>query len=612
MIRGVVLFCLFSFFFLLVRPLEASRAPIPDIRDSYGVALADLDGDGLLDIYLVGFRTLNRLLVNNGDGTFRDRSIASGLGGNLFPQGIKNLELGASAIDFDNDGAIDIMICGWGEAFDLLKNRKDGTFISVTKKLGLEKNVDANMAIWADLDGDGFLDPLLTNEQGPLRLYQNDHGLNFLPIPLDSAGIASDSGSQGALWTDLDFDGDLDLLVTGWHHPLRIYENISPFHFKELDLPSIGFDLPIGLRCNAALAGDFDGDGDVDLLITVKQGKNIFLVNQANPIRTVTKINYAKNEKKPIRFLEQGQNLGLTDSLDSYGGAIKDFDGDGDLDLFLTTRDSNVLYENQSKHFFRRSLKDFSIEDENSHYNTGFMTGDILPNPGEEMVIVSRDSASAILSGPAPKLRQLKIILHGVESNRNGIGSRISLWTQGPEPIADTSKSEPSTIKTPSDLKADSIANTDLWHLIGSDEIYGGSGYLSSYIGPLNLFLPIPISLPLNFPSLNGAHLDRPSPPALKILVQFPSGKEILRTVNPNDSVMEIWEGGPISVAYERISHLTYTSFRDPSRRIKFLGLLLFLTVGFFVFRSVVRALAANIARKRYTSELVAVLPGVR
>src|SRR3954470_17032280 len=84
-----------------------AKAPIPDIRDSYGAAIADFDGDGLLDVYLVGFRTLNRLLINNGDGSFRDKSIPAGVGGNLMPQGIRNLELGAGAADFDNDGKVD-------------------------------------------------------------------------------------------------------------------------------------------------------------------------------------------------------------------------------------------------------------------------------------------------------------------------------------------------------------------------------------------------------------------------------------------------------------------------------------------------------------------------
>jgi hypothetical protein len=88
--------------------------PVPPAEDALahrhlGVALADFDRDGLLDVYMVGFRTLNRLLINNGDGSFRDKSIAAGVGGNLMPQGIRNLELGASAADFDNDGNYDIV-----------------------------------------------------------------------------------------------------------------------------------------------------------------------------------------------------------------------------------------------------------------------------------------------------------------------------------------------------------------------------------------------------------------------------------------------------------------------------------------------------------------------
>ena len=247
------------------------------------MALADFDQDGLLDVYMVGFRTLNRLLINNGDGTFRDKSIPAGVGGNLMPQGIRNLELGASAADFDNDGAVDLLICGWGEALDLLKNRNDGTFYSVTRRAGIARDVDANMAIWGDLDEDGWLDLLLTNEQGPVRLYRNDHGLRFLPVDLDSAGIAADTGSQGALWIDLDLDGDLDLVVAGWHRPLRVYEQVSPFRFREV---ALGLALMPGTRCNAVLPGDFDNDGDPDLLITVRQGPNLLMVNQADPPRT--------------------------------------------------------------------------------------------------------------------------------------------------------------------------------------------------------------------------------------------------------------------------------------------------------------------------------------
>ncbi|HKP98509.1 MAG TPA: FG-GAP-like repeat-containing protein, partial [Fibrobacteria bacterium] len=550
----------------LLAPFPApAKSPIPDIRDSYGVALADFDQDGLLDVYMVGFRTLNRLLINNGDGTFRDKSIPAGVGGNLMPQGIRNLELGAGAADFDNDGAVDLLICGWGEALDLLKNRADGTFYSVTRRVGLLRNADANMAVWGDLDKDGYLDLLLTNEQGPVRLYRNDHGLRFLPIPLDSTGIAADTGSQGALWCDLDLDGDLDLILAGWHRPLRIYAQTAPFRFREVD-PGLAF--PAGTRCNAVLPGDFDNDGDPDLLITVRQGPNLLLVNQADPARTAGHPADWRPEVKPIRFLERSRELGLTDTLDSYGGAFGDYDGDGDADLFLTTRTLNYYYENGGGSFKRRGLAEVGIEDDASTYNTGFMYGDLTPAPGDEMVIVSRDSASAIQDGPLPARRRIKVFLHGVQSNAGGIGSELSVWG-----------------RAPSGADGGSSGNEE-WGLTQSAQVHDGEGYLSAYVGPVSFYLP-----------------DSTGPQRLR--VRFPGGKVIVRKINPADTALEVWEGGFISAAWEKGSRAAYSALRDPVRRKGILVFLAGIAAAFVLLRAVLKAMAANIARKRYTRELV-------
>jgi signal transduction histidine kinase len=540
----------------------SAKAPMPDIRDSYGVALADYDQDGLLDVYMVGFRTLNRLLINDGNGSFRDKSIPAGVGGNLMPQGIRNLELGASAADFDNDGAVDILICGWGEALDLLKNRKDGTFYSVTKRVGLLRNVDANMAIWGDLDKDGFLDLLLTNEQGPVRLYRNDHGLSFLPVELDSAGIAEDTGSQGALWSDLDLDGDLDLVLAGWHRPLRVYEQVTPFRFRETDL---GLSLPDGTRCNAVLPGDFDNDGDPDLVVTVRQGSNLLLVNQADPPRKAGHPQDWRPTPKPLRFVEQSRELGLADTLDSYGGGFGDYDGDGDLDLFITTRALNVYYENASGAFLSRELDEVGLGDVASTYNTGFMSGDLTPSPGDEMAIVSRDSASAIQDGPPPRNRRLKVSLHGVKSNVGGIGSSLSLWER---------------------LPAEADAGAEEWSLTQSAQVHDGEGYLSSYVGPESFYI-------------------RDSGHPQRVRVRFPGGKVVVRRINPNDTLMEIWEGGFIAAAWEGGSRAAYNSLRDPMRRKTILLFILGIVTAFLLLRGVLKAMAANIARKRYTAELV-------
>jgi two-component system NtrC family sensor kinase len=580
---------------LLLATTASAKSPIPDIRDSYGVALADFDQDGLLDVYMVGFRTLNRLLINNGDGTFRDKSIPAGVGGNLMPQGIRNLELGASAADFDNDGAVDLLICGWGEALDLLKNRNDGTFYSVTKSAGLARDVDANMAIWGDLDADGFLDLLLTNEAGPVRLYRNDHGLRFLPAALDSAGIAADAGSQGALWCDLDLDGDLDLILAGWHEPLRVYEQIAPFRFRE---SALDLQLPAGTRCNAILPGDFDNDGDADLLVTVRQGHNLLLVNQAltnsNESSELTSAHPSdwRPVVKPIAFLEQSRGRGLTDSLDSYGGAFGDYDGDGDADLFLTTRGFNVYYENLGGSFLRRAPEEVGIDDDASTYNTGFMSGDLTPAPGDEMVIVSRDSASAIQDGPEPVSRRLKVVLHGVQSNASGVGSAISLWarrTRGGSAGGGGGTGGTGGNAGALGALGKGGGNDGGWTLTQSAQIHDGEGYLSSYVGPVTFYLP-----------------DSDSAPApQRIRVRFPAGRVIVRKIGPADSVMEIWEGGFIAAAWEGGSRAAYNTLRDPLRRKTILMWTLGAVAAFLLLRAVLKAMAASIARKRYTAELV-------
>ena len=187
---------------------------------------------------------------------------------------------------------------------------------------------------------------------------------------------------------------------------------------------------------------------------------------------------------------------------------------------------------------------------------------------------MSRDSASAIQDGPAPVSRRLKVRLHGVQSNASGVGSSITLWS-------------------PRDALEEAIAgglavsgNTDEWALAQSAQIHDGEGYLSSYVGPATFYLP-----------------DSATPQ--RIRVRFPRGKIIVRKIGPADTLMEIWEGGFITAAYERGSRAAYSAFRDPLMRKTILLWLLGLTAAFLLLRAVLKAMAANIARKRYTAELV-------
>ena len=109
---------------------------LPEFSDGYGVAFRDLDGDGDSDLYVVRFRNLNRLFLYQMEtGAFNDMTIETGLGGNLYPRYQENLELGASIVDYDNDGYQDVFIGGWGVTTKLFRQAKGLKFVDVTEQI---------------------------------------------------------------------------------------------------------------------------------------------------------------------------------------------------------------------------------------------------------------------------------------------------------------------------------------------------------------------------------------------------------------------------------------------------------------------------------------------
>src|SRR5262249_23134146 len=126
----------------------------------------DFDGDGFPDLLTTTLDTERgaALFVNRGDGTFEDRSARSGLADQVYARG-------AAAADYDNDGALDLLLLrGAGEAPlrpSLLRNRGDGTFEDVTIASGLARPIASGSAAWGDYDDDGRLDLFVCGEFAP-------------------------------------------------------------------------------------------------------------------------------------------------------------------------------------------------------------------------------------------------------------------------------------------------------------------------------------------------------------------------------------------------------------------------------------------------------------
>lgn len=223
------------------------------------------------------------LYRNNGDGTFTDVSVASGVA-----KAKGSYMLTAVAADFDNDGWTDIYVACDSTPSFLFHNNGNGTFTEVGLLSGLALNQDANpqagMGLGiGDYNLDGRLDIVKTHFWDDTTILYRNHGKGYFEDVTVSAGLGVETRfvGWGAGMVDLDNDGQPDLfLVTGsvfpevatklpsypLQSPRLIFRNLGGGHFEELlDLAGPAIAEP---HCSRGCAfGDFDNDGDIDILV---------------------------------------------------------------------------------------------------------------------------------------------------------------------------------------------------------------------------------------------------------------------------------------------------------------------------------------------------------
>ena len=216
-----------------------------DVSAGYGlgVCATDYDLDGDLDIYVANDAQPNYLYQNNGDGTFMDVGFYAGVG--LMEAGIVQASMGVDFADFDNDGDLDGWVTNYtGEYCTLYQNIGDGLFEDVTALVGLWQPTYLPMG-WGtnffDYDHDTDLDLFIANghiypqvDQHPAygqtyaqpnQMFQNDEG-HFLEItPVAGSGFQIVESSRAAAFGDYDNDGDLDILVTNIDAPPTLLQN---------------------------------------------------------------------------------------------------------------------------------------------------------------------------------------------------------------------------------------------------------------------------------------------------------------------------------------------------------------------------------------------------
>jgi tetratricopeptide (TPR) repeat protein len=242
-----------------------------------GITFVDYDHDGDLDLFVTGQPSAagkkpSVLWRNNGNGTFTNWTEQAGLGG-------EGTTLAATLSDLNNDRAVDLLVTGSGAAPTFFANPREGQFKSspLFADAGLSPTVGA---VVLDFNKDGWMDVALTHAGSPgISLWRNVQGKRFERVALPVENVTA---GWGLTAIDLDNDGFLDLVaaVETAHGPeLRALRNLGPAGFEDVTA-KVKLDQVKLVQPRALIAGDVDGDGAADLIVTQPNGDPLLLRNE--------------------------------------------------------------------------------------------------------------------------------------------------------------------------------------------------------------------------------------------------------------------------------------------------------------------------------------------
>jgi len=413
-----------------------------------GSAWGDYDNDGDVDLFATNRGGANYLYRNDGDtnsdGLPDFTNVAAALGIEDAALG----SLGATFIDYDNDGDQDLYVTAWGNPIGnnkLYENQLVETgsvaFTDVTGVAGIQGTGRTIMGAWGDFDQDGFLDLYIakhmvcsadfTNNED--QLFRNNGDGTFSDVTDYLCGGASSCAELVATgfapgWFDFDNDGDLDLYqvndrLNGDVHENVLWRNDGPggpgWIFTDVSLAT---DTNIGLNGMGLGIGDYNNDGWFDLAFS-NLGPARLLENQSGVFADIS--------------TSSGINAATTGTT-TWGTVFFDHDNDMWLDLFYVNgdifstglSDSNIFMHNNGDGTFTDISASSGLND--SGRGRSGSIGDIDGDGFVDLVVGNYDEEYLVFHNRGDNgANWLTVTVEGTVSNRDGIGTRLTLTADG-------------------------------------------------------------------------------------------------------------------------------------------------------------------------------------
>lgn len=468
-----------------------------------GVAMGDVNNDGLLDIYFTGNRVSNKLYINKGDFQFEDATEAAGVGGS------RAWSTGVSLADVDGDGWLDIYVCNSGDIDgdnkqnELFINNGDGTFTDKAVEFGLADRGFSTHAAFFDYDKDGDLDVYLLNNSyqaiGSFNLMQNERpvrdsvggdkffrndGNKFVDVSKEAGIYGSVIGfGLGVTVGDVNDDDWQDIFISNdFFERDYLYINNQDGSFSEILENSMQ---TISAASMGADMADINNDARPDIFVTDMLPEPDARLKQVTTFESWDRHHFGFQNGYHYQFSrnmlhvnngngtfsELGRLAGIEATDWSWGALFFDMDNDGLKDLFVANgiykditdldylnfiddpetkakikTDSganyfalidpipvnpipNYAYQNQGDLKFENKAADWGLG--TPVHSNGAAYGD-LDNDGDLDLVVSNLNATAdIFKNNTETLRPenhyLKVDLQGKGNNTKAVGAKVTL-----------------------------------------------------------------------------------------------------------------------------------------------------------------------------------------